>query len=457
MLFFQSPCSALLRRLRDEHPEVPCLAAAVAPSATSASQPAASAYSAALCLADVADASALTLWLDNAAFAATLASAAAAPMSTARHGFGSLNALAAAALAAASACHRLRGVAQPPCDVAALCGALVPYPRLHVAAPALAPAAWLAARCLEADAAASAGAPAEASTHPAPPPTLPSPQRSAAFPLERRLVAEMLAPRSLLIRADGYGGPSASYDVYYNADEPPPLRGRVLAGALLLRGDDVSVIAASAAAARAAAMPGAAPVAPWAAAGAAPAAPLLCAVSPAPASWRAAAGAPPGGAAGCALVNGTFVAASLAAAAARFGAAYRRRAHAHLFTQEGLTGADMASAAERLLDWADEYAQFDAPHDVALASSEGGEGEYEYSDEEWRGGAKEEGAASEAPPQAQADEETPEAVRGGGGAARTLSPPWLREALRRGAAAETPEADVSTVSERGSEARADEV
>jgi hypothetical protein len=55
----------------------------------------------------------------------------------------------------------------------------------------------------------------------------------------------------------------------------------------------------------------------------------------------------------------------------------------------------------------------------------------------------------------QAEEETPEAVRGGGGAARTRSPPWLREALRRGAA-ET-EADVSTVSERGSEARADDV
>lgn len=451
--------SALLQRLRDEHPDVPCIAAALAPSATSAPAPAA--YSAPLCLADVAEHAALTLWVDNDAFSSVLDTAASAGTARAaqRDRLGSLNALAAAALAGASACHRLRGDAAagglyPPCDVAALTAALVPYPRLHLLAPALAPAPWLARRCLEAPAGGSnEGAPAEAMPQQQP---LPLPPLRAGFPLEQRVVAELMAPRSLLLRA---GGASPGHSPVFGgeADEPPPLRGRLLAGALLLRGDALSLPAAAAAAARCAfAAPGSLP--PWATAGASPAAPLLCAASPAPAHWRIGAGgnAPPGNAGGCALLNGTFAALSLSGVAARFGAAYRRRAHVHLFTQEGLTCADLAAAAETLLDWSDEYSVFESPHDVALSAygaDQAEEGEDDgYSDEEWRGAREGPPREDEASEQDEAEEETPEAVRPAGGLARTASPPWLREALRRGRRdTQAGEGDVSTASERGSE------
>ena len=122
-------------------------------------------------------------------------------------------------------------------------------------------------------------------------------------------------------------------------------------------------------------------------------------------------------------------------------------------------------------DWADEYALFDTRHDVAL-SAQAAESEYdeygdEYSDERWRGDSAREGPpADEASEQDEAEaeteaaeEETPQAGRRGG-MARTASPPWLREALRRGreeTTAPPPPADVSTVSERGSEARAEDV
>ena len=454
--------SALLQRLRDEHPDVPCLAAAMAPSATSAPAPAA--YSAPLCLADVAEHAALTLWIDNDALSSVLDTASAgtgiAAGASRRDRLGSLNALAAAALAGASACHRLRGDCAgglyPPCDVAALTAALVPYPRLHLLAPALAPAPWLARRCLEAPAGGNEGAPAEAM----PQQQQPMPPPRAGFPLEQRIVAELMAPRSLLLRA---GGASSGAAVFGGeADEPPPLRGRLLAGALLLRGDALSLPAAAAAAARCAfAAPGSLP--PWATAGASPAAPLLCAASPAPAHWRIGGGnAPPGGGGGTALLNGTFAALSLSGVAARFGAAYRRRAGVHLFTQEGLTCADLAAAAETLLDWSDEYSVFDTPHDVALSSTGGDEaadaGEDDgYSDEEWRGAREGLARGDEASEldEPEAEEETPEAVRPAGGMAHTTSPPWLREALRRGR--QDTEIDVSTASERGSEARAEEL
>jgi hypothetical protein len=331
--------------------------------------------------------------------------------------------------------------------VAALTAALVPYPRLHLLAPALAPAPWLARRCLEAPAGGNEGAPAEA----IPPQQQPMPPLRAGFPLEQRVVAELMAPRSLLLRA---GSASVGGAAVFGgeADEPPPLRGRLLAGALLLRGDVLSLPAAAAAAARCAfAAPGSLP--PWATAGASPAAPLLCAASPAPAQWRIGGGnAPPGGCAGTALLNGTFAAASLSGVAARFGAAYRRRAHVHLFTQEGLTCADLAAAAETLLDWSDEYSVFDTPHDVAWSSAGGDEaadaGEDDgYSDEEWRGAREEPTRGDEASEQdeAEEEEETPEAVRPAGGMARTASPLWLRQALRRGRQdTEAGGADVST-------------
>jgi hypothetical protein len=373
--------ASMLTRLEDDFPALLRCASVVAPSSSAstpshpsfsfpfAAPPPTHAYNAALTLAALAASGAHTQLLHNGALAAALASSASSHNDTANEGVfedapGGLNALAAAALAGATACARLRWeAAGGGCcgsggsgsrDLHSLTAALVPFPRLHLLAPALAPAAWHAAaaqrrRGRAAAAAADAGAPAEAAPAAAAAPSpasssssSPLPQqrsraRARAFPLEAALLAEALAPCARLSMC-----PSGA-----------PCPGRALAAAVTLRGAFLSpAAAADAACAMALARPASGP--PWGAAAAAAAAANATSLSFSPplVSWRddrcgggGAAAAPPGGASACALVNSTAVAAALAAAAGAFWAPFRRRARVHVYTAEGMGEQDLADAA----------------------------------------------------------------------------------------------------------------
>jgi hypothetical protein len=381
--------ASMLQRLEDEHPSLLRVASIVAPSSFSFAFPSAAspsfaaaaplppppptaAYNAALTLAALAASGAHTQLLHNASLAASLrasasASAPFAPFGDSESssnegvfdgasGVGGLNALAAAALAGASAYARLRWDDARSCgggggrDLQALTAALVPFPRLHLLTPALAPAAWHAqaavARCCAAarrrgvnnagagapaEAASSASASASASATSAASPPL---RGRRVFPLEASLLSEALC-RS----------PSASETHPHHAHHHRTTT--TLAASVTLCGAALSpAAAADAAHALSLAAPSTGP--PWgAAAGAAAAANAasLC-FAPPLVAWHDASRAPPGGASACALLNTTAAAAALAAAAAAFAAPFRRRARVHLYTAEGMSDDDLADAAQ---------------------------------------------------------------------------------------------------------------
>jgi hypothetical protein len=114
-------------------------------------------------------------------------------------------------------------------------------------------------------------------------------------------------------------------------------------------------------------------------------------------------------------VNTTAAAHVLLAAAERFRAAFRRRAHVHHFLQEGLTEDALAAAAESVLDWAEEYAQFDAPYDSGEAAWET-DAEEEAADPE--SGWPERGTARSGRRAAPAQEGAPSTVSEAGSAPR---------------------------------------